>query len=998
MFKIAHSNYTTLALTLFFFCNGLFAQKPEILDVVTMSENSNVPIANIRRVAQDSKGFIWLGTQDGLFRFDSQNYTTYNTKTNGKHLIGGPDIKDIMPDTLSNVLWVITSYGGLNGIDINTGVCKIAKPQGKGTVFEDELLSKILLCGDSLIITSNKSVFIVKKRTMEVQRLPVGEEIETDNVIKYKNFLVLFSKNSGIFLYNLISKKIEKRISSRSGGMVEEVRFFDNLQLSNTTWLICTSAGVSTLSFSDNDILYIKEEALEKIPAIRKKAIYALCRGKDNMYWFTTGDAVYRATPDFSEILAIKRNKNERENSLKSIFSIYCDNNNNIWLGGIEGVLFCKNKKPPFSVFNQATEKNVSIKHAYYLYPENDSLLYACAETGLYNVGLNTGNISRMGKAEPYDYIFKDPYRRTLVSNNSGLFVKNNADLTAISEIYPEFLPLGIIRINSSAILNDSSLILGTENYKGVLIWNFITHQIIQLSSDSGIPKLKEDVTNQVVKLNNDSIAILSDSYFCIYNRKSSKITTLNLINSDAKRYSIFFDLCKFREYYYLAAYGMGVVVLNDKFEVIHEISTQNGLSNDGVYKLLPWKDSLLFITTNNGLNCYNPISKIIKRFYKSDGLHGNAFEETSGAIYSGTLFGGGSGGITIIHPENISSNTIAPLLYIRNLTIDFGNSVKYDTSDLVSRNFSIPSNALQTNIYFSAINYINPERTSFAYRIKEQSDDWISLGAQNFVTLIGLPPGTYHLQVKAANEDGVWSEPKELILEFLPKWYQTWWFYLLIVLTVAAILYALYRYRIAQIKKQHQIRKNIATDLHDDLGSTLNSVKVFTNLAISGVKQEESLQQIKENLNEATLGLRDMIWVLDDSLDTVDELVTRLKQFAIPVAAASNIEMKIQASYDVNSIKLTKEEKRNLFLICKEAINNSIKYSGATLINVDIKPGGKKIQIAISDNGKGFNAEEVKKGYGLKNMQYRAGQIKFKVALTSSPGKGTQVEIRTAG
>ena len=219
----------------------------------------------------------------------------------------------------------------------------------------------------------------------------------------------------------------------------------------------------------------------------------------------------------------------------------------------------------------------------------------------------------------------------------------------------------------------------------------------------------------------------------------------------------------------------------------------------------------------------------------------------------------------------------------------------------------------------------------------------------------------------------------------------------MLIFLVTTGIIYAFYRYRISQIKKQHEIRKSIATDLHDDLGSTLNSVKVFTNLAISGVNQNESLQQIKDNLTEATSGLRDMIWVLDDSLDTVDELVTRLKQFAIPVAAASNIEANISCETGINSRQLTKEEKRNLFLICKEAINNSIKYSGATQIKTEIMPAGKKIQISIADNGKGFDEATVKKGYGLKNMQYRAGQIKYKVALVSSLGKGAQITILPA-
>ncbi|MGC4101206.1 MAG: triple tyrosine motif-containing protein [Ferruginibacter sp.] len=319
------------------------------------------------------------------------------------------------------------------------------------------------------------------------------------------------------------------------------------------------------------------------------------------------------------------------------------------------------------------------------------------------------------------------------------------------------------------------------------------------------------------------------------------------------------------------------------------------------------------------------------------------------------------------------------------------------DTANLNFKSFAIANYILQTTVSFSALNYNNPNRTTYSYRILERSYDWINLSTQNFITLIGLSPGTYHLQVKAANEDGVWSEPKELILIFLPKWYQTWWFYLLVALSIAAILYALYRYRIAQIKKQHQIRKNIATDLHDDLGSTLNSVKVFTNLAISGVKQEESLQQVKDNLTEATMSLRDMIWVLDDSLDTVDELVTRLKQFAIPVAAASNIEAIIKADSEVSNRQLTKEEKRNLFLICKEAVNNSIKYSGATVISVNITPAAKKIQVTIKDDGKGFDIGSVKKGYGLKNMQYRASQIKYTVSLDSATGKGTTVNIMPA-
>ena len=139
------------------------------------------------------------------------------------------------------------------------------------------------------------------------------------------------------------------------------------------------------------------------------------------------------------------------------------------------------------------------------------------------------------------------------------------------------------------------------------------------------------------------------------------------------------------------------------------------------------------------------------------------------------------------------------------------------------------------------------------------------------------------------------------------------------------------------------------------------------------------------------------MIWVLDDSLDTVDELVTRLKQFALPVSAAANIAASVNCEQELNSRRLTKEEKRNLFLVCKEAINNSIKYSEASQINVSKAPKRKKIKITIADDGKGFDVEQVKKGYGLKNMQYRAGQVNYKTTLSSVPGRGAQIEIKPA-
>src|SRR5205085_10262331 len=126
----------------------------------------------------------------------------------------------------------------------------------------------------------------------------------------------------------------------------------------------------------------------------------------------------------------------------------------------------------------------------------------------------------------------------------------------------------------------------------------------------------------------------------------------------------------------------------------------------------------------------------------------------------------------------------------------------------------TIKSDVFQTTIHFAGLNYTNPERTEYAYRILENGDAWTSLGTQNFLQPIGLGPGTYTLQVKAANEDGVESQPIQLQLYFQPKWYQTWWFKTLVALAIISAVYGLYRFRINQVRREEHLRRRLASDL----------------------------------------------------------------------------------------------------------------------------------------------------------------------------------------
>jgi len=217
----------------------------------------------------------------------------------------------------------------------------------------------------------------------------------------------------------------------------------------------------------------------------------------------------------------------------------------------------------------------------------------------------------------------------------------------------------------------------------------------------------------------------------------------------------------------------------------------------------------------------------------------------------------------------------------------------------------------------------------------------------------------------------------------------------IVLVIFIAGLLYAFYKYRINQLKIQQRIRRVIASDLHDDIGSTLNSAKVFMHLARKYKDQDNYLQLVEESIREAAVSLRDIIWVLDDDRDSLSELSERIYRFGQPVAAAENIEFSCALPTSISDQKINKPEKKTLFLIAKEAVNNCIKHAQCSVIRIEIFLENNKIVMTISDNGKGFSANETSAGNGLKNMQYRASQVNYSLDIRSTAQKGVTLKLR---
>ena len=964
------------------------------------------------KVLQDHYGFIWFATQDGLNRLDGKSMSIYNKSASAKHLLTGTDITDILEDTIRNILWAISSYGGLNGIDLTTGDVKYSLPESDSlNRFSNAWLKCMVLSGAELWIGSFDGISIINPDMVGVKKnIPVPfQKNNKDNDgydinLLYRdeyNRIWAFIANYGLVIYSgsdhsVIAYFDMNALHLKDGNTSRQ--FYDGQHTGRDQMLLATNQGIKSIQYTKNASLQISDM---KIPAVPYKDVISFKLDSSKNLWLATNRGLFRLNSTDGHIINIKDdNRADQQKWLTSVYSIFFDNQNNLWLGSLQGLAVATNPHPVFLNFFQSADFKATINRAYYVFPYNDSVEYVCAEDGFYRVDNTSDKISQLKSGISFSFMFQHKDGNLIVSSENGLFIFHPPDhFTEIESKYPEFSVIKSQNINSAVCWGDSLAILGSESGKGVYSWNYKQHIIHTVNSKSPFP-LKSDIVNGLYKDKTDRIWILSDNSFALYYPADKNVINYELTNPATRQpLNLFFDVCETRDAYWLASYGSGIIELHKNLRLKRIISSNQGMANTGLYKLFPVDDSLIYATSNNGLCRINILHNTISNYFERDGLHSNAFEEACGIEKDGKIYAGGPNGFSIINTDYLGPNDHSPHLYFSNIIVEtsLGSS---DTSNLFMESVVLPSNTLRASIYFCGINYSNPEKTIFAYKIKEQNNSWINLGTENSLVVTGYPPGTYTLQVKSANEDSLWSEPIELRIDFLPKWYQSGWFRLLALITLGGILFSLYRYRIGELKKTLVIRTKISQDLHDEVGSTLSGIGMMGEVAKQQLKSKNlnevqiALDKIITNADEVLTTMSDIVWAINPKNDTFEKMITRLKSYALNATSSHDIRLHFEAEPDLQQYNLSMQQRKNIYLICKESINNSARYAQCRNLYFTLRRDGNQFQISIQDDGKGFNMQKVSEGNGLYNMQARAREIKAVLKIDSEEGNGTVVSI----
>ncbi len=441
----------------------------------------------------------------------------------------------------------------------------------------------------------------------------------------------------------------------------------------------------------------------------------------------------------------------------------------------------------------------------------------------------------------------------------------------------------------------------------------------------------------------------------------------------------------------------------------------KDGLPNNVAYCIL--KDSLdnLWISTNKGLSCFNPQDKTFRNFTEEDGLPGNEFNRYT-AFYTttGELMFGGVDGFVIFNPgEVLRKQSYVPIVFtgisIFNKPIKWKKeNVNLDAPIDFAKSLSLQPGQNVFSISFASLEFRSNENKMYKYKLVGFDTDWTYPDKKNEVTYTNLSPGTYTFYVMGANTDGVWNEkPIRMEIMVLPFWYQTIWFKLLILLLLGSAIYGFYRNRLQQGLKIEKLRNRIARDLHDEIGSTLSSISIYAEAAkmvsTGNEKAEEILTKINTNTSEMMEAMSDIVWAVNSANDQFSDLANRLRSFAVQLTDAKNISLAFTENKNLPDVTLNMEQRKNIYLICKEAISNAVKYSNCNMLEVLIQLEKGIIEFQIRDNGIGFdlhqfglkNTGHTFGGNGLKNMQTRAREIGAIVQLNSVLGIGTSIILK---
>jgi signal transduction histidine kinase/ligand-binding sensor domain-containing protein len=421
----------------------------------------------------------------------------------------------------------------------------------------------------------------------------------------------------------------------------------------------------------------------------------------------------------------------------------------------------------------------------------------------------------------------------------------------------------------------------------------------------------------------------------------------------------------------------------NGSFEIT---STAHGLQSNSIWEMFDDDRGRLWLFTDIGVEC---IDRRSRRVLPTKRVPGERLF-TAGLVSDTYFYVVSPTGITMYENHNGSTPAVPPLIHIT--SVDVNGQAFSERSAL-----NLSHNQNNVAIHFLGLNLQDETSTKYQYRLIELDTAWSAPTRERTITYAALRPGSYTFEVIAVNAYGISSEEQAfLAFTIAPPFWRHWSFIGLVAATIGGVLWLIYTSRVKKVLELERLRVRIASDLHDDVGTNLSSILIASQIMERQPELSENdrarIRDIGSLAATTQEMMKDIVWMLNPKNDSFEDLLLKMKEVAGRLFQHTHYT--IAVTDELLSRKISIEFKKNLFLIVKETLHNIAKHSSATEVHVEIRQDSEILRLEIRDNGSGFDPRHTSPGNGLENIHRRAAQIGGTAHITSSAGRGTVMRL----
>lgn len=953
---------------------------------------------SINAILQDHKGFIWIGTHDGLNRFDGIEFKVFRNVPEDQRSLGSSWIVSLYEDR-SQVLWVKTQKG-LDRLDRTTesfihvsnamGTIPILSTRDTATEFwvggkplslfnpysggfrnlRIHFKNGSMLTGECDVFAEDDKGNIWARSLSMVFRIDPERRIVKESYDLNTKVVVAILPSrhqAGVAWIGTSTDLFRVRSGKKvSMGKLSVTRLTEDSR--GSLWA-GTQDGLTRFDFHDSAnvevTLYRHDPALST--SLPHNTITAICEDASGSLWIGTYNGLSlfdRVSPSFS----VYRSSQDNPRSLSDNFvmPIVEDKTGNVWFGTFSaGVSVLQSDGPKagtFVHFNHDTLIPTSLR-------SNNVRSMLCGKDGRIWIGSARGLNVYDPKSGKMSIIFSSSDDDTLIywiesmceSGDGSVWIPFRERLMHIGR---DGHPIGSI-----ALQPDQDVGNIIEDTDGILWLATIGSGLTKLDPKTGSStRYKHDPEDSTSLSNNNVWSIFQepdDTSGALWIGTSRGLNRLNTRTGKFKRYV-----------------------------------EQEEFPNSWIYGILQDDTGRLWMSTNHGLVLFDdrlPAGKKFKNYTHADGIAGDEFNRRAFCkLRNGELLFGGPNGVTRFHPGSVHDNPNVPPLVLTGFEI-LGRKAIFDRdiADITSIDLNHDQNVF--SFEFAALNYSNASKNQYAYMMEGIDKDWIHSGAKHSVNYAYVSPGSYIFRVKASNNSGVWNDNEIAVhLRVFPPFWATSWFIALGSCLAAGLVVVVIRARVHRLLEMERLRSRIARDLHDEIGSNLSSIAMASDLLGRHVEFGDMERGKLAEISAVALGtvkdMKDIVWLINPGNDSLNDMLLRMKDTAATLLERCQYSLSFPAAGSDRKVSL--EWKRNVYFIYKETLTNIMKHSGATAVNITVGLDGDRLVLRINDNGSGFDQGHKSKGDGLKNVRDRAIMLHARFEVDTHTGRGTSVTL----